>query len=157
MRAGHDHQVALVGRGHIGKEITNLQLQVRDARAQTAIAFVVAIDMPAGTAAVGAFFPDGVGGVEMGLLVEQGVQIGQKRCIVEQFEEEWVVAEDVEDARTVAIDSGFAAVELVAFLQLTPLGDDLGQGGAQAVDVVGRQKTFEQEVAVGGKGEDFVL
>ncbi len=151
VRAGDEHEVALVGRGHIREEVADLQLQERDVGPQRAVAIAAPIDMPARLALFGFYFRDGVRSVEVRGFVEEAVHVIHQGRVVQQVQQQGIIPQDVEDAGIGPVYIGLAGVGLVALVEPAPTRHDFFQTSGQARHVVGLQEVFDDQIAVGVK------
>ena len=91
----------------------------------------------------------------MGLVREDGPDVGHDGGMVEQLLEEGVGFEDVEDAYIVLVDLGDAAVGLVLFVEASTALHDLFEALGQPGYVVGVEKVLQHEIAVGAEEGKF--
>ena len=98
MAAGHQGQVALIGRTHVAQVIPHLELQQRDVRLEVAEAILNAVDVPALSVVIGGFdLVERVRRMQVRHLVKQTVDVGHHRLVVEHCQKERVLGQQVHD------------------------------------------------------------
>ena len=149
VRAGHQHQVALVRFPHVGQVVAHLQLQVRNVGAQVAVALVATIDMPSRpTIRFELFLPDRIGRVEMGVLIQQTAHIGHQVRRIDHVEKGGIVVEDVEDAGILATATMDALVLQRRALAGTSSVDRAAQTFQQVRHSIRWEKVLQHEVTI---------
>ncbi len=93
--------------------------------------------------------------MEVGLVRKNGMDVGHDGGMVDQFLEERVVFEDVENADIVPVDLGGAAMGLILFVEASTALHNLFEAPAQAGYVVWVEEVVQHEVAVGVEEGEF--
>ena len=155
--AGNKVQVALVGFGHVAQVIPYLELQQRNVRPEVTESVLDPVRMPASSVVFFGFdLEEGVRGMQVGHLVEQAVDVGHHRLVVEHVQKKRVFGQQVHDPRVgPAQPVGEGRFVRSSETGIPPAGDRPSQRGVQRIDQGFREEIFQYQVAVGVEEEAF--
>ena len=159
MASGNKVQVALVGFGHVAQVIPHLELQQRYVRPEVAKTVLDPVRMPAPAVVVGAFdLVDGIGRVQMGPLVEQAMDIGHHRLVVEHVQKERVFGQQVHDPRVGLVELvGEGRIVRPLEIGVAPSRYRPLQRRVERIDQGFREKILQHQISVGIEEEAFAV
>ena len=148
--SGDEGEVALVRGAHVAQVVADFQLQQRDVRLEVAEAVLDPVDVPAPPVVVGGLdLVEGVRRVQVRPLVEESVDVGHDRPVVEHLQKEGVLVEQVHDPRVGPVEAvGEGGFVLPPEPGRAAALDGPLQGRGERLDPLRGEEVLQHEVAV---------
>jgi hypothetical protein len=148
---GNDAEVSLPGLGHIVQVVANLELQEWNRRTEATVSEVMTINVPSQPSPheVAGMLGDCIGGVVMREFIEESGDVRHHRRPVQQFKEQWVIVQNVEDTGAfLALNIRLAGMRNLFFLFVAPSGYHAKKDILEFIDVVFCKEILQNQIAV---------